>query len=85
MTASFAATLRQFRMERGLSQRRLADLAFYDHSTITRWEGGTRFPTREGVDMLIASLGLSNHDGDRLHNSAGYVPTRIMDRRKEAA
>ena len=40
----FAANLRSLREKRGLSQKQLGDQLFVSHSTIARWENGSRLP-----------------------------------------
>lgn len=40
----FADTLRKLREERGWSQKQLSKRLFVNHSTVTRWENGTRVP-----------------------------------------
>ena len=44
MTVSFSERLRQFRMEKGISQQQLAMKMLVDRSSIARWENGTRCP-----------------------------------------
>ncbi|MBQ6442969.1 MAG: response regulator [Lachnospiraceae bacterium] len=41
---SFAATLRNLRVQRNLSQQQLADMMYVDRSTIANWETGRRVP-----------------------------------------
>lgn len=40
----FADLLRQFRMEKGLTQAQLADALFVDRTTVVKWENGSRMP-----------------------------------------
>ena len=40
----FAENLRSLREKRGLSQKQLGDRMFVSHSTIARWENGSRLP-----------------------------------------
>lgn len=44
MNNSFADNLKRLRDARGLSQKQLGDLMYVNHSTIARWETGTRVP-----------------------------------------
>lgn len=44
MSASFAETLRNLRVQRNLSQQQLADMMYVDRSTIASWETGRRVP-----------------------------------------
>ena len=54
----FAETLRRLRTERGLSQKKLGDLMFIDHSTVARWESGKRMPDAMMVTRLARCLGV---------------------------
>lgn len=68
---------RQYREEAGLSQNRLSIEAGYDHSYVSRIEGGTRTPTREALKAFITSMGLLGEDKDYLLMDAfGYVTER---------
>lgn len=40
----FADLLRQFRMEKGLTQAQFADAMFVDRTTVVKWENGSRMP-----------------------------------------
>ena len=44
MNTVFSETLRKLREERGLSQAEIGKRLFVDHSTIARWENGSRLP-----------------------------------------
>lgn len=52
----FAETLRKLRTERGLSQRKLAELMFVTRSTVARWEGGNRMPDAAMISGLSHCL-----------------------------
>lgn len=52
----FAETLRKLRTERGLSQRKLAELMFVTRSTVARWEGGNRMPDAAMISRLSHCL-----------------------------
>lgn len=72
-TPSFSWLLRNFRNKAGLSQVKLAELTYYDHSYICRLEQEKRYPTREAVERFCDSLKLSPGDRIRLLSSAGYT------------
>ena len=54
----FAETLRRVREEKGLSQRELGKQMFVNHSTIARWENGTRLPDITMIPRLASCLGV---------------------------
>lgn len=70
----FGDVLKVVREGVGVSQARLAESANLDHSTISRYEGHSRFPTREMVDALGDALRLPPEGRARLYVSAGYLP-----------
>lgn len=71
MTAEFGAYLKHVRMAKDISQSRLADLAWLDHSYVSRLEGGSREPSRAAVDKIADVLEL---DRDTLRRIAfGYA------------
>ena len=59
MNTEFAETLRKLRTEKGLSQRELGRLMFINHSTVARWESGTRLPDATMIPRLAKCLGVS--------------------------
>jgi transcriptional regulator with XRE-family HTH domain len=54
----FAKKLRKLRMEKGLSQKQLGQQMFVSHSTIARWESGTRLPDVLMIPRLAKCLGV---------------------------
>ncbi len=58
MNGFFAENLRKLREERGLSQKQLGNLMFVNHSTIARWENGTRLPDAAMILRLARCLGV---------------------------
>lgn len=74
---TFATALNYYRKQSGLSQHGLADRADMNHTAFSRYESGTRFPTRESVEAIAYALGLDRSDRIRLLLSAGMVPTNI--------
>ena len=77
----FGAVLKATRQRRRpyLSQARLAELAGYDHSAISRIEAGARRPSREGVVDIAAALGLDRPEADALLMAAGFSPVSDDD------
>lgn len=71
---TFAETLRRYRFRARLSQSRLAGLAGFDHSFISRLESGTRTPSRNTVIFLGIKLGLNPVESDSLLAAAGFMP-----------
>lgn len=79
----FGHMLRELRMDRRLSQARVADMAGYDHSFLCRLEAGNRDPSREAVETIARVLRLSGPDTDELLMAAGYMPNNaasVLDR-----
>lgn len=73
----FPQLLKHFREAGRLSQSRLAEVAGFDHSYVSRLESGNRTPTREAVVKLGEALGLAPEQRDTLLASAGYMPDRL--------
>ena len=63
----FAENLRKLRTEKGLSQMQLGKQLYVNHSTIARWENGTRLPDAAMIMRLSACLGV---DANMLFNLA---------------
>lgn len=59
MSNTFADTIRQLRINKGLSQLQLADQMYVTHSTISRWEAGSRLPDAMMISRLAKCLGTS--------------------------
>ena len=61
MNTLFAETLKRLRKEKGLSQLQLGEQMFVNHSTIARWESGSRLPDAAMIsrlsDVLDADFG----------------------------
>ena len=63
MTTLFAETLKKLRKEKGITQEQLGKQIqlgkqmFVNHSTIARWENGTRLPAAEMVSRIADILG----------------------------
>ncbi len=56
MNTLFAETLKKLRTERGLSQIQLGKQMFVNHSTVARWENGTRLPDAAMITRLSKVL-----------------------------
>lgn len=58
MHISFAETLRRLRLEKGISQQKLADLIHVERSTIASWETGRRLPDAVMISQLSEFFGV---------------------------
>ena len=58
MDMRFAENLKKLRIERGLSQRELADMIYVDRSTVGKWENGKRLPDAVMILRLSRCLGV---------------------------
>lgn len=56
MNVVFSETLRRLREEKGFSQKQLGKQMFVNHSTIARWENGSRLPDAEMILRLTNCL-----------------------------
>lgn len=80
MTANtFARCLMDMRGIARMSQWRLAELAEYNHSYISRLELGQRLPSRDAVLRLAEAMQLSADNRDRLLLAAGYMPLDVRN------
>lgn len=59
MNVLFTETLRKLRSEKGLSQKQLGKQMFVNHSTVARWENGTRLPDAAMLLRLSKCLGVN--------------------------
>lgn len=78
MKKRFAETLRKLRVDRGFSQRELAEVMYVAQSTVARWENGTRLPDATMMSHLAQCL---NVDTGTLLNAATEsidLPSVIM-------
>ena len=78
MNALFAENLRKLRAERGLSQRQLGNLMFVNHSTIARWEKGSRLPDAMMILRLSKCLGVDTGTLLQLAAQSEESPNVIM-------
>ena len=56
MNMQFAETLKKLRIERGLSQREIAEQIFVTRPTVARWENGNRLPDAVMISRLSQCL-----------------------------
>ena len=56
MNNPLGETIRQIRMEKGLSQQQLAELIHVDRTTVTNWETGRRLPDAEMLTRISDTL-----------------------------
>ena len=78
MNVVFSETLRRLREEKGFSQKQLGKQMFVNHSTIARWENGSRLPD---AAMLLRLSKALDADINVLFNAAvegDDSPTVIM-------
>lgn len=59
MNFLFAENLRKLREQRGLTQKQLGNKMFVNHSTVARWENGTRLPDAAMLLRLSRCLGVN--------------------------
>src|SRR3954464_10700338 len=73
----FGNLLKSLREKNGVSQSKLAERAYFDHSYVSRLESGARMPTREAVDRLGEALMLDQAQLDSLLAAAGFLPRDV--------
>ena len=78
MNALFAENLRRLREDRGLSQKQLGDQMFVNHSTIARWENGSRLPDASMILRLSRCLGVNTNTLFQLAAQSEESPNVIM-------
>ena len=78
MNAKFSEALRKLREEKGLSQKQLGKQMFVNHSTIARWENGTRLPDAAMISRLAKCLGVDTNTLFRLAAESEESPNVIM-------
>ncbi len=69
---TFGSVLKDIRETRNISQNKLAIVAGFDHSTISRFETGDRVPVRDSVDALANALEADDLGRARLLKAAGF-------------
>ena len=78
MNEKFSETLRKLREEKGLSQKQIGKHMFVNHSTIARWENGTRLPDAAMISRLAKCLGVDTNTLFRLAAESEESPNVIM-------
>ena len=78
MNEKFSETLRKLREEKGLSQKQLGKQMFVNHSTIARWENGTRLPDAVMISRLAKCLGVDTNTLFLLAAESEESPNVIM-------
>ena len=78
MNNLFAETLQKVREEKGISQRELGKQMFVNHSTIARWESGTRLPDITMIPRLASCLGVDANMLFQLAVQSEESPNVIM-------
>lgn len=78
MNSIFAKTLRELREESGLTQKQLGKQVFVNHSTIARWENGSRLPDAAMTIRLAAALGVDANTLFQLEAQSEQSPNIIM-------
>ncbi len=58
MKMLFAETIKKIRVDRGLSQRELAERVFVTRITIAKWENGARLPDAVMISRLAKCLSI---------------------------
>jgi len=74
----FAETLRKLREEKGLSQKQLGKQMFVNHSTIARWESGSRLPDAAMTLRLAKCLGVDANTLFQLAAQSEESPNVIL-------
>ncbi len=80
MLTTFGHLLKSARLERGLTQKQLAEMVGVDGSYIARLEMDERRPSRKVVLKLARALQLSPEESDRLLASAQHLPEGDLER-----
>lgn len=75
--SQFGRTLKAARTLRKLSQSKLAELAGFDHSYVSRLESGGRAPGTETVAALVKTLELDDGWRSRMYMAAGFAPPSL--------
>ena len=78
MKIVFAETLRKLRTENRISQTELAERMYVTHSTISRWENGSRMPDATMIYRLSKCLGVDVNTLLRAAEESNDSPNVIM-------
>ena len=74
----FTETLRKLRSEKGLSQKQLGKQMFVNHSTVARWENGSRLPDAAMIVRLSKCLGVDANTLLQLASQSDESPNVIL-------
>ncbi len=77
MKSKLGKTIKKLRIKKGFSQIKLADMLFVTHSTVARWESGSRLPD---ASMIIKIADCLDVDVDVLFTDADEIdsPSNII-------
>ena len=78
MNNLFAENLKKLREEKGLSQKELGKQMYVNHSTIARWENGTRLPDAAMLVRLARSLGVDTNTMFHLAGRSEDIPNVLV-------
>ena len=78
MNVIFSETLRRLREEKGFSQKQLGKQLFVNHSTIARWENGSRLPDAAMILRLAKCLDVDANTLLQLAAQSEESPNIIM-------
>ena len=78
MNDLFAETLRKLRTEKGISQSQLGKQLFVNHSTVARWESGSRLPDASMIPRLASCLGVDSNTLFNLAAQSDETPNIII-------
>ena len=78
MNVVFSETLRRLREEKGFSQKQLGKQMFVNHSTIARWENGSRLPDAAMILRLAKCLDVDANTLLQIAAQSEETPNIIM-------
>lgn len=78
MKKLFSETLRRLREDRGLTQEQLGKKVFVNHSTVARWEKGSRLPDAAMILRLAKCLGVDANMMFQLVSQSEESPNVIL-------
>ena len=78
MNTAFADTLRKLREERGISQVQLGKKMFVNHSTVARWENGSRLPDAAMILRIAKCLEVDTNALLKLATQSEESPNVII-------
>lgn len=90
MENTFSNQIRKYRLRRGLTQEKLAELCSVSPPTISKWENGSLQPSREHQIQLTAILGIqfdksfSSAKPEPSHSPTIHEIIAILNKMKES-